>query len=61
MMEKIADMRFQKEKAAMKEVADSGGPYDEDYDDDQDEYYDDEDQEDSEEEEVLHQLRRVNL
>jgi hypothetical protein len=51
-MEKIADMRFRKEEEAKREVAEAGGPYDDDYDDENDEYYDEEDPEDSEEDEV---------
>lgn len=54
MMEKIADMRFRKEEEAKREVAEAGGPYDDEYDDENDEYYDEEDPEDSEEDEVAH-------
>jgi hypothetical protein len=52
MMEKIADMRFRKEEEAKREVAEAGGPYDDDYDDENDEYYDEEDPEDSEDDVV---------
>jgi len=54
MMEKIADMRFRKEEEAKREVAEAGGPYDDEYDDENDEYYDEEDPEDSEDDEVAH-------
>jgi hypothetical protein len=54
MMEKIADMRFKKEEEAKKEVADAGGPYDDDYDDDGEDFYEDGEAEDDEDDEVCH-------
>ena len=54
MMERIADTRFLKEREAIKEVNEAGGPYEEDYDDDQEEFYnEEEDAEDSEDDEVF--------
>jgi hypothetical protein len=52
MMERIADIRFQKEEQAKRDVAEQGGMFDDDYEDDNEEYYDDEEPEDSEEDEV---------
>ena len=53
MMERIADVRYKREQEAKLEVAESGGPYVDDFDDDGDDYYDEEEPEDSEEDEVF--------
>lgn len=53
MMEKIADMRFKKEEEAKREVAEAGGPYEDDFDDDGDDDYEEDYPEDSEEDEVM--------